>query len=176
MNLLHKTITRAAKCGKLYTLYRKTSAGTKEKCYVFVQWSDSQFILYTLLRNAHYILFSDKHTIFSSQKCTLYRLPRYPLTEIHKSSSQINTINPSPQTICPFRRYTQCIIFSDRHTISSLRYRNYIFFTEIHMCSFQKSTLFFLYINVHCIFFSGLHTTTSFRKNTYYSPYHYKRL
>jgi hypothetical protein len=77
-------------------------------------------------------------------------------TEIHICSSQINTINPSPQinTICFFRRYTQCIIFSDRHTISS----------------FQIYKLYFLHRNTH-IFFSDKHTIFSLHKCTLY-PLH----
>jgi hypothetical protein len=61
------------------------------------------------------------------------------------STSQINTIIPSQQlnTICPFHRYTQCDIFSDRHTISSfLIYINYILFREIQICSSDKHTIF----------------------------------
>ena len=114
--------------------------------------------LYPVHRNAHYILFQEntlyplhrKHIISFSQRNTLYPLRRnahyilfqektlYPLrrnahyilfSEINISSSQINTI-------CPFHKYTQCIIFSDRHTISS----------------FQIYKLYHLYRNTHILF------------------------
>ena len=121
-----------------------------------------------LFRSIHYILISERHIISSSQKCTLYPLLknlRYILSsEMYIiSSSQINTINPSQiNTICPLQRYTQYIIFPDRHTISSFQYTNCILFTEIHISSFQintlqKSTLYTLLRNAHCIHFSDKH-------------------
>ena len=92
-------------------------------------------------------------------------------TEIHICSSQINTINPSPQinTICFFRRYTQCIIFSDRHTISYFKiYKLYFLYRSTHMFS-EKHTIF----SSHHILFTELFTIPSSQKNTLYRPYHY---
>ena len=93
------------------------------------------------------------------------------------SSSQINTLNPSQIiTICPFHRYTQCIIFSDRHTISSFQIYNYILFTEIHIffsdkhtiSTSQKYTINTLLRNAHYILFSDKRTIFSSQKCTLY--------
>ena len=95
------------------------------------------------------------------------------------SSYQRNTINPSPEinTICPFHRYTHCIIFSDRHTISSFQiyklyslHRNtHIFFSDKHtIFTSQKYKLYTLYRNAHYIFFSDKHTIFSSQDCTLY--------
>ena len=114
--------------------------------------SSSQIkILYSIHINAHYILilFTEVHIISSSQKYTLYHLHRnahYILfSEINIiSSSQINTINPSPQ-ICklyPLLRYTQYNILSDRHTISSFQmYKLYPLHRNTHYILYSETTL-----------------------------------
>ena len=104
------------------------------------------------------------HIISSSRKT------HYPRSEINIiSSSQINTINPSPQinTICPFHRYTQCIIFSDRHTISSFQIYTYLLSDKHTISTSQKLTLYILLRNAHYILFSDKHTISSSQKYTY---------
>ena len=102
------------------------------------------------------------------------------------SCCQINTINPSPQvnTICPFHRYTQCIILSDRNNISSFQIQKqysllrslHILFSDKHNTSTSqkftlhtllRNTLYPLLREILYILLTEMHIISSSRKTHY---------
>ena len=72
-NIIQNT-TSSFQINALYPLVRNTHYILYSEMHII---STSQInTLYPLQRNTHYILFSEIHIIFSSQKCTLYPLLR----------------------------------------------------------------------------------------------------
>ena len=117
--------------------------------------------VYSHLRYANYILFSDIHSISSSQIDPLYPLLRYTnyilFTEIHISSFQINTLYP-------LQRNTYYILYSEMHIISSSQINTlYSLHWNVHYILFQEKTLYPLHRNTH-ILFSDKHTISTSKK------------
>ena len=126
--------------------------------------SSQKCTLYPRHRNAHFILFSDKHNIFSSQKCTLYPLPGKNTI----FSSQKCTLYPLPgkstisssqkYTLYPLHRNAHYILFSEINIISSSQYKNY-FSADKHNMSFSQ---------IYTISSSQRNIVSSFQVNTLY--------
>ena len=97
------------------------------------------------------------HIISSSRK-THYVL----FTGILISSFQINTI-------CPFHRNTQHVLYSEMHIIStSQKYSLYTLLRNAHYILFQENTLYPLHGNTY-ILFSDKHTISTSQKYTLYT-------
>ena len=118
--------------------------------------------------------FSQIYTISSSQRNTA-------------SCFQINTLYIPPSynhyMLC---RVTHYILLSDKRPITScqirklfpfLRYTNHILFTEMHIISSSRKTHYILFSEIHCILFSEIHIISSSQKCKLYPLHrntHYK--
>jgi hypothetical protein len=122
--------------------------------------------LYFLYINAHFILFTELHTIRSSQKNTL--CPPYHYIRFWQllliSSPQINTLHSHHRKAH--------ILLSDKHnksfSVISHWYKQYIIFSDIHnISSFQTYILYPSHTTTHILLSPKLTISTS-QINTLY--------